>query len=41
VPLSDDHPVDSDWTVWTFDPIAGTARKTTLMGLIAEKGPDA
>jgi HNH endonuclease len=41
VPLSDQHSVDLDWTVWTFDPVAGTARKTTLGALIAEQSPDA
>lgn len=40
VPLSDDHPVPADWTVWTFNPVAGTARKTTLSQLIGEKQRD-
>lgn len=39
VPLSAKRSVDPDWTVWTFDPVAATARRTTLAALIAERGP--
>jgi hypothetical protein len=39
VPLSDRRP-DGEWPVWTFDPIEGTARSTTLMQLVVDNAPE-